>query len=100
MLMHRTRLRLILCFSALCFSVLVCGHPLGNVSVNHYTKIMVGANSVEVAYVLDLAETPTFELLREWRLDAGSPRTEIQAKILEQARLWVKNLSFTAGGKP
>src|SRR5256885_2185264 len=48
-------------------------HPMGNFSVNHYSRIELGANGAEVAYVLDLAEIPTFELLQEWKLDAANP---------------------------
>jgi nickel/cobalt exporter len=36
-------------------------HPLGNFSVNHLTEVSVSAHRVDVHYVLDQAEIPTFQ---------------------------------------
>ena len=36
-------------------------HPLGNFSVNHLTQVTVSADRVDVRYVLDEAEIPTFQ---------------------------------------
>src|SRR3954451_6743338 len=36
-------------------------HPLGNFSVNHLAEISVSANRIDVRYVLDGAEIPTFQ---------------------------------------
>jgi ABC-type nickel/cobalt efflux system permease component RcnA len=36
-------------------------HPLGNFSVNHLTEVSVSADRVDVRYVLDQAEIPTFQ---------------------------------------
>jgi ABC-type nickel/cobalt efflux system permease component RcnA len=40
-------------------------HPLGNFTVNTYTGIVVRPGELEVRYVLDLAEVPTFEEMAE-----------------------------------
>lgn len=37
------------------------GHPLGNFTINHYSRIEVSATEVRVRYVLDFAEIPTFQ---------------------------------------
>jgi nickel/cobalt transporter (NicO) family protein len=36
-------------------------HPLGNFSVNRYSRVEVSGNRIYVHYVLDLAEIPTFQ---------------------------------------
>ena len=36
-------------------------HPLGNFSVNHLTVVSISADRVDVRYVLDQAEIPTFQ---------------------------------------
>src|SRR5262245_39077714 len=36
-------------------------HPLGNFSISHYSGLRVDARSLELQYVLDLAEIPTFQ---------------------------------------
>jgi ABC-type nickel/cobalt efflux system permease component RcnA len=47
----------------------VGAHPLGNFTSNHLTRLTIGANEIDVHYVLDDAEIPTFSLLRS--LDAN-----------------------------
>lgn len=37
-------------------------HPLGNFSVNHYSRIELTPAQVRIFYVVDLAEIPTFQL--------------------------------------
>ena len=36
-------------------------HPLGNFSVNHLTVVRASSDRVDVRYVLDQAEIPTFQ---------------------------------------
>ena len=54
-------------------------HPLGNFSVNHLSRVSVSSDRIDVRYVLDEAEIPTFqqrgvadaELLRRKREEVG-----------------------------
>jgi ABC-type nickel/cobalt efflux system permease component RcnA len=77
----------------------LCAHPMGNFSVSHYAKLQATGRGVELQYVLDLAEIPTFELLRSWELERTAPRAELDRRAREQARAWLKKLTVTAGGK-
>jgi len=72
---------------------------MGNFSVNHYARLIVTNHGIEVQYALDLAEIPTFELLRSWNLERNSPQAELDRKAAEQAREWLKNLAITVDGK-
>ena len=81
------------------FAALALAHPMGNLSVNHYAKLTPGAKGVDVLYVLDIAELPTFELTQNWGVPTDAANDVLQAKAAEQARDWVANLSFTEGGK-
>lgn len=81
-------------------AALLAAHPMGNFSVSHYTRLDVSARGVEVTYALDLAEVPTYTLLRDWKLDAKSPQADLEAKAAEQAREWSNGLEVTAAGKP
>ncbi len=72
---------------------------MGNFSVSHYTKLQTSERGVEVEYALDLAEIPTFELLREWKLDRSAPRATLAARANEQAREWLRHLTFLVNGK-
>lgn len=89
----------VLC-AGLVAAALASAHPMGNFSVSHYTRLEVSAKGAEVTYALDLAEVPTYTLLRDWKLDAKSPQTDLEAKAVEQAREWAKGLEFQAAGKP
>src|SRR5215469_10332529 len=80
-------------------AAIAAAHPMGNFSVSHYTRLDVSAKGVEVTYVLDLAEVPTYTLLRDWKLDAKSPQADLETKAAEQAREWAKGLEFQSAGK-
>jgi len=67
---------------------------MGNFSVNHYTRLSPAADGVEVHYVLDFAEIPTFELLRAWDIDRNAPTAVLLAKARAQALLWGENLAI------
>jgi nickel/cobalt exporter len=59
----------------------VAAHPLGNFSVSHYGAIQVNVGTVELRYVLDLAEIPTFQELQDEGVvaDAAQPATQAYA---------------------
>ena len=66
-------------------------HPLGNFSVNHLSQVSVSSDRVDVRYILDEAEIPTFQqrgtadatLLRA---QAGRGRAPAGADRRRQAR--------------
>jgi ABC-type nickel/cobalt efflux system permease component RcnA len=55
------RLLLLLLLSALAFPALASAHPLGNFTVNRFSRIEVRGDRLYVLYVLDLAEIPTYQ---------------------------------------
>ena len=48
-------------FAALVLPVTASAHPLGNFTVNRFSRIEVAGPRIYVHYVLDLAEIPTFQ---------------------------------------
>ncbi len=75
-------------------------HPMGNFSVSHYARLEPTAKGVDLVYVLDLAEIPTFDLLRSWNLDRASPRKVLEARAREQAKLWLRQLRIASNLAP
>ena len=75
-------------------------HPLGNFTSNHLTRIDVRATAIDLHYVLDDAEIPTFSLLRS--LDAhGKPSPAVlNAWAPRHAVEIAPQLLLTAGGTP
>jgi ABC-type nickel/cobalt efflux system permease component RcnA len=67
-------------------SVNTFAHPMGNFSVNRYAKITVCQRSVELRYLIDMAEIPTFQEMREFSVvpRAGDPSTSAYLAREEQ----------------
>jgi nickel/cobalt exporter len=74
-------------------------HPLGNFSINHLAEVSVSAERVDVRYVLDQAEIPTFQ-------ERGVPRAEVlrrkRAEALRRLRLEIdgRRVALTPAGAP
>ena len=75
-------------------------HPMGNFSVSHYSRIELTGTGANIRYVLDLAEIPTFELLQQWKLDAGSSQEALDRQAAVQVREWSRNLKLVVDGRP
>ncbi len=76
----------------------LAAHPMGNFSVNHYSRVYLRGSAVEVNYVLDLAEIPTFELLGQWQVD-WKDQASLTAKSRQQAAAWIGNLNLLEDGR-
>jgi ABC-type nickel/cobalt efflux system permease component RcnA len=62
------RLRSIAAFIAvfLCvFTGSIAAHPLGNFSVNQYSALRIGKGEIELRYIVDMAEIPTFQEIQQ-----------------------------------
>jgi nickel/cobalt exporter len=65
-------------------------HPLGNFSINHLDVVRVSSDRVDVRYVLDQAEIPTFQ-----------ERGLAPAEVLARKRADVaRGVTLTVGGRP
>ena len=42
-------------------SIAASAHPLGNFSINQYSRIEVGKSAITIRQILDMAEIPTFQ---------------------------------------
>ncbi len=85
-------------------AIILTAHPMGNFSVSHFTKFDVTKKSVHITYVLDLAEIPTYQLMRDWNLDPSAdakiPQEILNQKAKAQAAQWLKQLAFTPAAQP
>ena len=43
----------------------VAAHPLGNFSISQYSAIRINGNEIEIRYIIDMAEIPTFQEIQE-----------------------------------
>lgn len=62
-------LLVLLWVSALSHPEAVSAHPLGNFTINRYTRIELPDSQIFLQYVLDMAEIPTFQEMARIDLD-------------------------------
>src|SRR5262249_20223016 len=83
-------------------------HPMGNFSVSHYAGVRILPGEVELRYLLDLAEIPTFQEIQDTGIvaDAGHPSVpgylERKAETLKtalRAELNGRRLDLRAGAR-
>ncbi len=51
-------------------------HPMGNFSVNHYSRITLESQGISVQYFIDLAEIPAFQELQQANIEGEQERSE------------------------
>ena len=73
-------------------------HPMGNFSVNHYSRLDVTSGGVHLTYVLDLAEIPTLALFQQWQVSDRSA-AQFQSKAETQAAALLANLMVEVDGR-
>ena len=80
------------------WSAAAAAHPLGNFSINHQTRVTVSRDRVELLYILDQAEIPTFQ---ERKLSAAETLARKRRAVEENLWLIVdgKRVSPRSGGR-
>jgi nickel/cobalt transporter (NicO) family protein len=77
-------------------------HPLGNFSVNHYSRIEVEKSQVKVRAVLDMAEIPTFQATQaiDSDKDGAISNSELDAYAEKITPEYAANLMLSIDGNP
>jgi high-affinity nickel-transport protein len=71
---------------------------MGNFSINHYAGIRVDRDAVEVRYIVDLAEIPTYQEVQDAGIVTQSGDASLPPYLARQAALWVKGLQLEING--
>src|ERR1700677_2182736 len=74
-------------------------HPMGNFSVNHYSKIKIGQQSIEIQYLIDMAEIPTFQESRQFDLTPKADDSNAVRYLDRQEQLFKEGLSLESDGQ-
>jgi ABC-type nickel/cobalt efflux system permease component RcnA len=97
--MHGTVARTTVAVAIVSFATEAFGHPMGNFSISHYAGIQVERGYVELKYLIDMAEIPTFQEMQQSGITGqpGDPRlnTYLVARGLEFAH----GLKVTLNGR-
>ncbi|MGH2521728.1 MAG: nickel/cobalt transporter, partial [Anaerolineales bacterium] len=77
-------------------------HPLGNFTVNHYSRLEIYSDRVRVRYVLDMAEIPTFQAMPDIDRDGSGQvsQAENERYRLEQFEALRRGLRLEVNGAP
>src|SRR5580704_10470331 len=75
-------------------------HPLGNFTINHLTKLSVQGERIDLRYVLDMAEIPTFALMRERSPNGRMSASEIAAWSRDEVAVIRPQLDLRIDGVP
>ena len=87
-------LLVLLASSVACFA-----HPMGNFSISHYSGIQLGKNGVEIRYIIDMAEIPTFQEMQQNALVAKTEDASARSYLAKQAEALKAGLVLTLNGQ-
>jgi len=74
-------------------------HPMGNFSVNHYSGIKLTRDSLELRYLIDMAEIPTFQELQAAGLKADPADPRIPDYLRSKADEFWRGITFKLDGR-
>jgi ABC-type nickel/cobalt efflux system permease component RcnA len=74
-------------------------HPLGNFSISHYTRIQLTPDAIELHYLLDMAEIPTFQELQDTGLVADVQHPSVQGYLAQRAETLQTGLVLEVNGQ-
>jgi ABC-type nickel/cobalt efflux system permease component RcnA len=90
-------------FAAVLFlAVSASAHPLGNFSVNQYSRLEVESSQIKIRQLLDMAEIPTFQLQGEIDTDKNGMLSETELDLYADKITpeFLSKLSLTLNNQP
>ena len=96
---HRRARIVVVLFLTILSCATSLAHPMGNFSVNHYSKIKVGQQSVEIRYWIDMAEIPTFQEIRQFGITAKGDDPNVSRYLERQEQALKEGLSLASDGQ-
>jgi nickel/cobalt exporter len=74
-------------------------HPMGNFSISHYAAIRVEQNFIELRYLIDMAEIPSFQEIQQNSIVAQADDPRVLAYLAKQAEVLRTGLLLTLNGR-
>jgi nickel/cobalt exporter len=75
-------------------------HPMGNFSTSHYSGIRIERDFVEIRYLIDMAEIPTFQEIQQNSLISKSEDASARGYVAKQGEILRAGLVLTLNGQP
>src|SRR5271169_6452971 len=77
----------------------VLAHPMGNFSINHYAGISVEPGFIEVRYLIDMAEIPTYQEILNSGINAKEGDPSLPAYLAKKAEALAGGLALQVNGQ-
>ena len=74
-------------------------HPMGNFSVNHYSRISLESDGIKISYIIDLAEIPTYQELQQGNVTADVADPAVTRFVGQRGAELGRGLSLLVEGK-
>src|SRR5882672_8097837 len=74
-------------------------HPLGNFSINHYAGLRIGQEGLELRYLIDMAEIPTFLAIQENGMVPAVGHPSVRAYLDRQTAVLQAGLRVEVNGQ-
>ena len=74
-------------------------HPLGNFSISQYSALRVAGNEIELRYLIDMAEIPTFQEIQENGFTAKTGDPSVEAYLMRKSEFLRDGLTLEVNGQ-
>ncbi|OLC17388.1 MAG: hypothetical protein AUH29_01955 [Candidatus Rokubacteria bacterium 13_1_40CM_69_27] len=74
-------------------------HPLGNFSISHYAGIRLGQDDIELRYLIDMAEIPTFQEIQETGIVPEAGHASLRPYLARKAETLEEGLLLMLDGR-
>ncbi len=76
-------------------------HPLGNFTINRYARLEVYRDAVQIHYVVDMAEIPTFQLIGDVDRDGDgkASQPELETYAAKERETLASHFALSIGGQ-
>jgi nickel/cobalt exporter len=76
----------------------VTAHPLGNFSISQYSAIRVDKETVEIRYIIDMAEIPTFQEIQETGIVPQAEDSSLDTYLKRKTEMLGRGLILEVNG--
>ena len=83
----------------LIFPAYAFAHPMGNFSISHYSGISISGGFLEVRYLIDMAEIPTFQEMQQNGFAARTDDPRLPEYLSAQAVAFAQGLRVKLNGR-
>jgi ABC-type nickel/cobalt efflux system permease component RcnA len=97
---HRRRsLNALLILGVIWSPLISRAHPMGNFSINHWARLKIEQKSVEIRYLIDMAEIPAFQEMRQFDFGPTSGHPATSRYLTQEVQLLKQGLSLDIDGQ-